>query len=139
MFKNGIPWRKSKLTLQLLFVNLGKYLADVFSRVLKDYRIEEKLFCITTDNASNMGKMMEYLEVTYAGVSAGFKKDHHWIACLSHVLNLSVQAMLTTGLKSNAPLGSDNIYDMNDRLANDTNYINENPINKLRKGIIKIK
>ena len=39
----------------------GKYLAAHIFKILRDFNIHTKLFCITTDNASNNDKMMKEL------------------------------------------------------------------------------
>lgn len=117
---------------------IGEYLAKIFMKVLEDFKIENKLFCITTDNAANMGKMMDHLEHDYLNTS-GFQKEKNWISCLSHMLNLSVQAMLKNGLKSEAPGDSQNVFGISEELENNDSNIIENPINKLRRGIIKIR
>ena len=72
----------------LTFFSSGEYLAEVFMQVLRDFKIESKLFCITTDNGSNMGKMMTEISKL---ISMRFDKQENWISCIGHVINLSCQ------------------------------------------------
>jgi hypothetical protein len=57
---------------------------------MEKYGITEKLFCITTDNASNNGKMMRRLSVILKEEKGIIwdPKAHH-IACLNYVINLA--------------------------------------------------
>lgn len=57
-------------------------------------RITHKLFCVTTDAASNNIKMMQFLEqkLSERGISWPAKERH--IFCIDHVINLAVQAFL---------------------------------------------
>jgi hypothetical protein len=59
--------------------------------VLEEFDITAKLFCITTDNASNNGTMMRELSKRLEDEKGIIwdAKQHH-IACLSHVINLIV-------------------------------------------------
>ena len=66
---------------------------------LVEFDLCEKLFCTTTDNASNNSTMMEHLFASI-DLETGFKyvqADQH-IPCLAHVINLTVGAFLK-GLK----------------------------------------
>jgi hypothetical protein len=67
---------------------------DIFD-TLDQYNIAEKLFCITTDNASNNGKAMKILSKLlkkYKNVDWKWKERH--ISCLNHVIDIGVQAFL---------------------------------------------
>src|SRR5579859_8154118 len=63
--------------------------------ILYEFNIHTKLFCITTDSASNNGKMMKELSkllrkrdgIKWNGLA-------HHIRCLAHVINLAVKAFL---------------------------------------------
>lgn len=73
----------------------GQNLASIVFETLEDFNVTKKLFCITTDNASNNTTMMSEL-------SSLLKEQHnldwdpkeHHIACLNHVINLAVQSFL---------------------------------------------
>ena len=73
----------------------GANLAERIFTVLDQYNIAEKLFGITTDNASNNFKCMKKLSkllYTNKGVHWNAKELH--ISCLNHVINLAVQDFL---------------------------------------------
>ena len=62
---------------------------------LDTFNIVEKLFCITTDNASNNKKAMKYLSkllLKWKGIKWKWQECH--INCLNHVIDLAVQAFL---------------------------------------------
>ena len=69
-------------------------LAEEVYRVLNDFGIAPKLFCITCDNASNNKKMMVELERKLVRDGLSWKHEEHHIACLNHVINLAVEAFL---------------------------------------------
>ena len=73
----------------------GRNLATHVHKVLHDYNIHTNLYCITTDNASNNGKMIKELTKLFR------RKDNiiwngpqHHIPCFAHVINLAVKAFL---------------------------------------------
>ena len=73
----------------------GEHLARSLFHVLTEYDICEKLFCITTDSASNNGTMCTELSKTLKS-KLGIKwhpKENH-IRCMNHVINLAIQAFL---------------------------------------------
>jgi hypothetical protein len=62
---------------------------------LDAFNIAEKLFCITTDNASNNKKAMKCLSkllLKRKGIRWKWQECH--ISCLNHVIDLAVQAFL---------------------------------------------
>lgn len=63
----------------------GQNIRSRFEDTLKEFGLEGKLFCVTTDNASNNEAFLASL--------AGFDVDNH-IRCLSHVINLCTQSFL---------------------------------------------
>ena len=80
----------------------GELLAQEVLNALNDFDLAEKLFCITTDNASNNGKLMKCLRklLRIQGIKWSAQKNH--ISCMNHVLNLAVQAFLKK-IKALAP------------------------------------
>lgn len=70
----------------------GVRLADEVFDILQKYNIVQKLYCITTDNASNNTTMMHSLsqrlreEEDYE-----WDPDQHHISCLNHIINLAVE------------------------------------------------
>jgi len=77
----------------------GEYMADVVYDLLDEYGIKEKLFCITTDNASNNIALVKELSKLLAkdGISWDWKTNH--IPCLAHIINLVVQKFLNALVK----------------------------------------
>jgi hypothetical protein len=73
----------------------GANMANLVMKVLKEYNIAEKLFCITTDNATNNDTMASYLELKLDeefGVKWDQETQH--LYCLAHVINLVVNDFL---------------------------------------------
>jgi hAT family C-terminal dimerisation region len=72
----------------------GDNMAQLVMQTLEFYGLVQKLFCITTDNATNNDTMVEELS------EALWQKEIHWdpatnhIRCLAHIINLVVQALL---------------------------------------------
>ena len=82
---------------QLEGSHTGEYLAEKLLNILEDFNIAEKLFCITTDAASNNTAMVSYLSSILKirkQINWDYKKMH--INCLDHVVNLAVQKFLRT-------------------------------------------
>jgi hypothetical protein len=77
----------------------GIYLSDVTQDVLDKYNLYDKLFRITTDNASNNQTLTESLESQKAtrevhSLIAPWERDVMHIPCLSHVVQLAVNKFL---------------------------------------------
>jgi len=71
-------------------INLG----TILHNIIVEYGIQDKLFCCTSDNASNNGTTLEQLSVLIHESSDGtssWEHTTHHIKCLSHVLNLACQ------------------------------------------------
>ena len=62
--------------------------------ILIEFNLCEKLYCITSDNAGNMGKLMKCLSKRLRKRGVIWKASENHISCLNHVLNLGVQAFL---------------------------------------------
>ena len=62
--------------------------------VLNEFDLIQKLFCITTDNASNNGKLMKCLSRELAKLGIDWDPKTHHISCLNHVLHLAVTDFL---------------------------------------------
>jgi hypothetical protein len=69
---------------------LSKYVLDV----LIEFGLCEKLFCITSDNAGNMHKLMKFLSKRLRQLGVKWNARENYINCLNHVLNLAVQVFL---------------------------------------------
>jgi hypothetical protein len=73
----------------------GRNLAQVVERVLLHFGIADRLFAITTDNASNNSTLRESLEQALMGRhNISWNAEATKINCLAHVLNLSAKALL---------------------------------------------
>ncbi|KAG2175335.1 hypothetical protein INT44_007823 [Umbelopsis vinacea] len=97
-------WKKREVEIRfelMTGLHTGEYLAEVFVKLLDDYGLLKSIFTITCDNASNMTRMAEYIErVSIEHPEISFKAGEHKISCISHIINLSVQAFLNKGLNS---------------------------------------
>src|SRR5213592_3389524 len=69
---------------------LSKYLLDILIK----FDLCEKLFCITTDYASNMHKLMKYLSQRLQARSVEWDPDVDFIDYMNHVLNLVIRDFL---------------------------------------------
>ena len=69
---------------------LSKYVLDV----LVEFNLCEKLFCITSDNAGNMRKLMRFLSRRLRRLGVKWNYKENYINCMNHVLNLAVQVFL---------------------------------------------
>ena len=127
----------------------GEHMADLFEEIISDFEITDKIFTITCDNAHNnlaMGRILEERLQTRTRAqpnSQNFSKKAHIIPCLNHVLDLALKDFLKSGLKSRPYNDAQNVHS----LISSTDFQNQenneevfqNPINKLRQGIIKIR
>jgi hypothetical protein len=89
----------------------GAYMAEIVYDLLEEYGIKEKLFCITTDNASNNITLVKELSKLLAkdGISWDWKTHH--IPCLAHIINLVVQKFLKTLIKDLDVSDDDLLFD----------------------------
>jgi len=71
-------------------------LASAVFDTLNEYDIAAKLFCITTDNASNNFSMARELERMLEDIGVTWDRKTNHIPCLAHIINLVVQQFLTT-------------------------------------------
>ena len=76
----------------------GEAMVEHFVAILQDYKIVGKLFCITTDGASNNDTLASSLQRCLAEIDIIWDPQTQHINCLNHVINLAVQAFLH-GLK----------------------------------------
>jgi len=72
---------------QLKGLHTGENIAHNLYQVLSEYQIVEKLFCITTDNASNNHTMARDLSQKIPR----FNGTEHLIGCFGHILNLAAK------------------------------------------------
>jgi len=73
----------------------GELLAPVILKVLDDYGIAKKLFCLTSDSASNNGTMCRALSrlLLDRGIVWDYKQRH--IPCMAHIIHNNVKAFMT--------------------------------------------
>ena len=92
MFRNVLVRKQdSILPLNIPRHHDGSHLAKEVFVAIEKFGIVEKLFCITTDNASNNGKMMKHLsKMLEEEKGIIWDPAEHHITCLSHVINLIV-------------------------------------------------
>ena len=73
----------------------GRNLGDHVYEVLKEYGIRRKLFCITTDNATNNATMMKQISSLLRNdLNVQWDPEKHHITCINHIINLAVQDFL---------------------------------------------
>ncbi|KAG2228607.1 hypothetical protein INT48_006894 [Thamnidium elegans] len=101
-------WEPQQITIALKHMkntsHAGSDLGRLFIDILEDYEIKSNLFCLITDNASNNGKLADYLEETAERDSSStFKRNKNLISCLSHVINIVCHDLIDKGLQSKAP------------------------------------
>ncbi|GES80816.1 zinc finger BED domain-containing protein RICESLEEPER 2-like [Rhizophagus clarus] len=84
----------------------GENIASKFFEILKEFNLLPKILGVSTDNASNMNKMLSKFEqiCKYEGFKFDAKNQH--VRCLVHIINLAVQIILKT-LKEEVP-GNEN-------------------------------
>jgi hypothetical protein len=73
----------------------GARMAELILRCLESYEIENKVFCITTDNASNNDTMAtELYDLLYDRHDIVWDPATHHIYCLAHIINLVVRKLI---------------------------------------------
>jgi hypothetical protein len=72
----------------------GVNLANELLGILEEYGIAKKLFCITTDAASNNDTMVRELEELLINKGIDWDAGKMHINCLNHIINLAVQEFL---------------------------------------------
>ncbi|KAF5333044.1 hypothetical protein D9758_017293 [Tetrapyrgos nigripes] len=83
----------------------GEYLANMFLKVLQDFRIDQKILAVAGDNVENNSTMITHLG-TLLGNFDGHKAR---VRCFAHIMNLVVKAILSvfTGKTKVTELGLD--------------------------------
>ena len=104
-------WKFHEALMEFKYVeghHYGEILGEKIYDVLKDYDICQKLFCITTDGASNNSTMCEEIERLLSEEDISWNAEKNRIHCMNHVINLTVQDFLKSikAIKTNAD-GSD--------------------------------
>jgi hypothetical protein len=69
----------------------GSTMAQTVHRILDQFELTDRLYCITTDNASNNGKMRKELESMLN--SSQWSSEGTKIPCMAHVIQLVVKAI----------------------------------------------
>ncbi len=67
-------------------------------KVAKQYKLTERLYAVTADNASNNATLRRALESMLSKMGITWRANEMTVNCLAHVLNLSAKAQLQ-GLK----------------------------------------
>jgi hypothetical protein len=100
----------------------GWNLAQHVFSVIHNFRFQTKLFCITTDNASNNYKMMKELSrLLLINDAIVWDGSRNHIPCLAHVLNLAVKSFLSN-IKVQPPSEEEQWMDHNE--DSDDNVVN---------------
>lgn len=69
----------------------GANISDYILKILEDFGLKERLFCITADNASNNMTMAQQL----GSKTIDFDSKQHLLGCTGHVFNLAAKAGLS--------------------------------------------
>jgi len=83
-------------------IHSGEYLAQELLSVTDDFKITSGVFTITRDNASNNTAMLSQYEIGAADTPTttnqpwSFSVKDGDVRCMAHIINLAVQAALTT-------------------------------------------
>lgn len=72
----------------------GENLCGAFVGVCEQRGILDKLQGVTTDNAANIGRLLTCFEGACCERGIKFSKEQQHMRCVSHVMNLAVQALL---------------------------------------------
>lgn len=118
----------------------GQDIAQMVYDTLKDYRVENRIQGITTDNASANFKFVEHLEVLI-GIDNFNSKDCHFV-CFAHVINLAAQEFMNiikVSAEDNAIVDVDSESEDSDEDVNNSENMLESPVNKIRCLLKKIK
>ncbi|KAF9305924.1 hypothetical protein BG003_001180, partial [Podila horticola] len=138
---------------------------QAFVKVVECFNLQQKVMSITSDNSSNVLKLMTDFEtytLEHSDEWRPFMASKQHVPCLAHVINLAVQAMLgKNGLGAEAPKDAESldveddddtegfirttIMEEEDEDEDDTSESLEedkvstkHALQKLRKGIVKI-
>ncbi|GET04401.1 zinc finger BED domain-containing protein RICESLEEPER 2-like [Rhizophagus clarus] len=74
----------------------GANIKKAFLKSLKNFEIESKILGVTTDNASNNVTFLKAVEDDLSQKYIYFNSDDKHVRCLTHVINLAAQQVLTT-------------------------------------------
>jgi hypothetical protein len=108
----------------------------VVERVLEQYKPTDRLFAITTNNASNNGTMREALEqVLSSRHNVRWNAEVTKVPCLAHVLNLSAKALLL-GLKVADEAEPDPTEEIT--CGDPFDFVPEMPENAVAKTVVKV-
>lgn len=92
-------WKYETVLLDFMYIDgghSGKELCDLFIKCVKRFEIPlSKILAVTMDNATNDTFMSE-LEKHGIEVDVDISKDEHQVRCMAHILNLSVQDILSS-------------------------------------------
>jgi len=90
-------WKLRSLVLDFVPLSgshTGANLCGAFVGTCERLGILDKLLGVTTDNASNNGKLLSYFEDFSRKRGITFDKEQQHVRCLAHIMNLAAQAFL---------------------------------------------
>jgi hypothetical protein len=111
-----IDWKYQEVLIgfaQIEGEHSGANLARILSRILEDYGLEDRVFGLTTDNASNNDTLAENLEneitrpiannltAQVRDVAKEWNAEQMHVPCMAHVVQLVVKAFIN-GIKASA-------------------------------------
>lgn len=95
-FSNQFELKHVTLALRKVNNHVGSHLAEIFFKILEEFKIIHKIGWITCDNASNNDTFFEKLQVLYNGKGQQVNLMDRHVRCLCHVINLVVQQILSS-------------------------------------------
>lgn len=90
-------WEFRELLLSFKHVpeaHTGRNLADVVLQVLREYGLEERIFCINGDSASNNQKMVRELTAAINHIGDDLNIKIIFVPCMAHVIQLALGRLL---------------------------------------------
>jgi hypothetical protein len=130
---------------ELVGTHEGEKLAPVILKVLEDFGIENKLFCLTTDSAGNNGTMARALSCLLRNRGIIWDYEQRHIPCLTHVIHNNVNALMK-GIKGAAADNDDALDDSGDDTVapdlsalDDSGLVFSDILNKVRALAKKIR
>src|SRR5216117_4075742 len=74
----------------------GQNFANIVFKILEEYNIKTKFFCVTMDNSSNNFMMAKELQKLLADEGIQWDTKTNYIPCLIHIINLVLQKFFSS-------------------------------------------
>lgn len=131
-------WKLNSLVMDFVPSNghhTGRDIAEIFYKSIEKFNLKEKVQGITVDNASANTKFMEEL----SQIMPNFNAHEQHYRCFAHILNLSVQSMLSVlkidiqeELNENGEFEENEESEDETENLNSTENCNKSPLSRIR-------